>query len=257
MPRVPLLFLQVLSLAGAALTLAKIFKIRLHRKYRFFSLFFLYRMLAFAGSLFLDVRSDSYFFFWIFSQPVSWVLSVLVIWELTGLILDKYPGIKKLGQWFMYASMGVSLAVSILSMLPKINPTIAARSKVMGYMFAVDRGLVLSVVVFLVVMLALLSRYPVRLPRNVVIHSYLYTIFFLSISLSLLARTILGVRIYEAGDKILMAISSACGFAWFWLLSEKGEQVSTPAAPIDRNKEEHLLLQLDHLNQTLVKARKS
>lgn len=258
MPRVTLLLsLQIASLVGFALTLFRIYRLGLCRRYRFFFLYFISRIIIALGALALDQNSKTYFYFWLCSQPVSWMFYVLVIRELTGLILEKYIGLKTLGRWFMYASTVVSLAVSVLSLLLRINPTISARSKVMGYVFAIDRGVTASLAVFLLVLLALLSRYPVRLQQNVVLHSFLYTIYFLSNSLTMLMVSLFGVRVYGAVSTALTAAASACGFAWFFLLTTKGEEVTVHVPHVNKGQEDRLMSQLDYLNQTLIKSAKS
>jgi hypothetical protein len=258
MPRVPLLFvIQVASILGSLLLVLKLIRSGLYRRYPFFFSFCLIRIPYFIIVLLIDVRSDTYFFVWLAGNPVYWILYFLIVRELVGLILEKYSGLKNLGRWFMYGSMGVSLIVSILSILPKINPTISARSQVMGYVFAIDRGVTASLAVFLVVLLALLSRYPVRLQRNLVVHSFLFTTFFIANSLTMLMRGLFGVRVFDSVDVAFNVVGSACGFAWFWLLSAKGEEVTVHVHKVDSRREEALLSQLNYLNETLLKTRKS
>jgi len=51
-----------------------------------------------------------------------------------------------------------------------------------------------------------------------------------------------------------MAMSSACTFAWFFLLSRNGEETHVKQAWIGPRQEERILYQLDALNATLLKA---
>jgi hypothetical protein len=257
MPRVSLVLIFVLaSLVGVVLTTLKIHHSGLHKKYRIFFAYLLFRIPYTMAGLLLDVKSDFYLKFWVVTIPITWAFYVLVVRELCGLVLERYAGLKTLGRWFMYLATAVSLALSVLSLLPRLSPATPQRSRILYYIYAIDRGVTLSLAIFLVVMVFLLSRYPVRLSRNVVVHVVVYTLFFLSSSMTMLLRSVFGLRVYTAVDTALMALASACGFAWFWLLSLKGEETTVSLPSMDSRHEQHLLSQLDSLNQTLLKAAK-
>ena len=83
----------------------------------------------------------------------------------------------------------------------------------------------LSLALFILVMLGFLTLYPVPLPRNVMVHAIVYSVFFLSNTLGVLLRVILGMRLKDEVNIFLMGISSVCTLAWFLLLNAKGEEV--------------------------------
>jgi hypothetical protein len=258
MPRVSLVLIFVLaSLVGVVLTTIKIHIAGLHKRYRIFFAYLLFRIPYTMTGLLLDVKSDIYLYFWVFTIPVTWAFYVLVVRELCGLVLERYAGLKTLGRWFMYFATAVSLAVSVLSLLPRLSQATPQRSRILFYIYAIDRGVTLSLAIFLVMMVFLLSRYPVRLSKNVVVHVVVYTVFFLSSSMTMLLKSVFGLKLYTAVDTGFMALASACGFAWFWLLSATGEEASVTVPNMDIRHEQHLLSQLDSLNQTLLKAAKS
>src|SRR5262249_45650534 len=260
MPRVSLLFvLQTASILGFSLTIFKVCRAGLFRRYRYFLLFLIFRCLNLLAVTTLPRNSKTYFFIWLFTHPVYWVFYVLVIRELCGLILEKYAGLKSLGRWFMYGSVAVALMVSLVSMMPGINPSILARSTrgAMGYVLTLDKGVTISLAVFLLVLFGLLSRYPIRLPRNILIHYFLFTVFFLSDGLTKLWMAMFGVDTFEVANLVVAVLTTACGFAWIALLRKKGEEVTGQAPRIDSRREEHLLSQLNYLNQTLLKSTKS
>jgi hypothetical protein len=51
-----------------------------------------------------------------------------------------------------------------------------------------------------------------------------------------------------------MGVSSACVVAWLVLLNAKGEKVRLSTLHFGRGDEERMLLQLDSLNRTLLRA---
>ncbi len=248
------LFLQAVSLLGSGLTAIKLFRSGLYRRYRVFFWYFVLRIVDGIWPLVLPLKSHVYFWLYVITVPVNWVFYILVVRELVGLVLEKYKGLYTLGRWAMYFSLAVSVTLSILSFLPRFTPTTPQRSKGIGLLVATDRGVTFCLAIFLVLMLFLVSRYPVSLGRNVVVHTALYTTFFLSNTLSGLLKTVFGVRLYAAADTGLMGVAAACAFAWFFLLSPKGEEIQVHLPSYGPESEKRILLQLDSLNRTLLKV---
>jgi hypothetical protein len=120
------------------------------------------------------------------------------------------------------------------------------------YEIAAERGVFLALVIFILLIVWFLTRYPVPLSRNVVVHTVIYSVFFLCEALGLLWRTLLGFNVTATYSVVSTAISSACAVAWCILLSARGEEVrvQTPVRPLS---EERILQQLDDLNRTLLK----
>jgi hypothetical protein len=99
-----------------------------------------------------------------------------------------------------------------------------------------------------------LTKYPVPLSRNVVVHTVIYSVFFLSDALVLLWRTLLGYHVTFSINVVATAISSTCAIAWWLLLSAKGEEVQVRGPQLRPDSEERILQQLDLLNATLLKV---
>jgi hypothetical protein len=109
-------------------------------------------------------------------------------------------------------------------------------------------------VIFLLLMLLLLSRYPVALSRNVVLHASLYTAFFLSNTLNLMLAAIYGRSAFFAVDTASMGVSTLCVLAWFFFLTPKGEEVRVNIPHFTPENEQRILYHLDALNATLLKV---
>jgi hypothetical protein len=74
---------------------------------------------------------------------------------------------------------------------------------------------------------------------------------FLALSM-LAARTTLSL--YALVDTALMGVASACAFGFFIFLSPQGEEVQVNLPAYGPESEKRLLLHLDALNRTLLKA---
>jgi hypothetical protein len=248
------LFFEWVSLLGAGLTALKLFTSGLYRRYRFFFFYLASRIPYGICLLVLDVNSGLYQEFWTVTTPLFWLLYVLVVFELCGLILEEHRGLYTLGRWAMCLGLAVSVALSLLSLLPHITPATPQSSRIMGYILATERGVDFSLAIFILLILFFLTRYPVPVSRNVAVHSVVFSVFFLSNTLGLLLRSVFGLDINDRVNLFLMGISSACVVAWLVLLNAKGEEVRLIPLHFGRGDEERILLQLNSLNNTLLRA---
>ncbi len=251
--------LRWVALAGTALLALNLFRLGLSRRYPAFFAFTLYHAVGYTALPLIDIKSSLYAYVWVGLTVVDWVFYAFIVLELCRLVLEKYQGLYSLGKWMMYAGLVVSVAVSALSMLAGFNAATPQKARTAGrsllvYLYATDRGVTFCLAIFLLLMLFLLSRYPVPLNRNVLIHATLYTIYFLANSLNEILRTVFGISVFTALDTGLTAIAAACVFAWLLLLNQKGEEVRASFAHFKPETEDRILFHLDTLNSTLLKV---
>lgn len=239
---------------GAALTAWKLVREGLHGRYTVLFTYLIYLTLDKIYPLLLDVRSKSYFYIWLATQPVSWAFQILAVRELCGLVLEMHPGLSTAGRWIMYAGTAISAAISLLSLLPRITGALPQRSRLLAYVLAADRGVSFSLAIFLLLMLTLASRYPLPLSRNVVLSTVVFTATFLTNTLGVLLLTVFEVRLAAWVDAVLMGIHAACLLAWFLLLNRHGEDVRFTWWHPSPDHEQQLLGFLDSLNQTCLRA---
>lgn len=255
-----LVFLQVATLVASALTALQLFRTQLYLRYRIFFYYMIFRVLDGIWPLWVSLKSSAYFYAWVFTEPIALILYVWVVLELCRLVLERHRGLYTLGRWAMYVGMGLSVGLSVLSLMAKIrrappqHKAVTATTSILNYFYATDRGVTFCLAIFLLLMLFLMSRYPVPLSRNLVLHSSLYTVFFLSNTLSVILSSVFGYKLYETIDTGLMAISIGCLVCWLLFLKPKGEDVRMTIPQFGPEHEERLLLQLDSLNTTLLKV---
>ena len=256
-------FFEVVTILGAALTVLKLFTSGLYRRYRVFLAYFLFRIPYMTLFLVLtNVKglpggngSSSYLYFYAFfySEPVLLLFYILVVVELYRLVLERYKGLYTLGRWAMYGAVFISGTISVLTLLPKLGPSLPEPSKRLMYEVYAERGIDLALVIFILLIVWFLSKYPVPLSRNVVAHTVIYSVFFLSDALVLLWRTLLGYHVIGIFNVISTAISAACAIAWCIFLRAKGEEVQVHVPQLRPDSEQRILEQLDLLNATLLK----
>jgi hypothetical protein len=252
MPNTALLF-QVVAALGSGLAAIRLSWNGLYRRYPVLCSYLAFGVVSGAVPLVLKSSSQVYFAVYVGIQPLIWMFYVLMVREVYGLALASHLGLRTLGRWAMYAATTVSVGVSLLSILPKITPKTPQISRSIGYVFAVDRGVNFALVLFILLILFFLSRYPVPLSQNVVRHSSILFLYFLSNTAAILLRSIYGPGAISVEiSTVLTGASTVVSLAWLFLITPAGEEIRKVAG-IAPEHEQRILEQLDSLNAALLK----
>lgn len=246
--------LEIISLLAAAALAFKLLATGLWKRYPIFFLYFVFRIPNTAWPLLIDVNSNTYEQLWMLTEPIAWLFHILVVAELYRLVLEGHKGIYTLGRWAMYGAIAIAIPLSVLSLIPHFTPRTTQISKYIGYEIATARGIDFALAIFLLLILLFLSRYPVNLSRNLVVHATLYTFFFFADALTLFLRTLFGIVANHATNLFLLGASCACVVAWLVFLSPHGEEVQAHFPIISPQREKSALRQLESLNATLLKV---
>jgi hypothetical protein len=245
---------QGLWLLGMLAVAGRLFFSGLHRRYTFFFAYVLLSAFQSAGAFVLPTHSGAYQKFFLVTTPLVWLFYVLVVLELYGLVLEQYPGLLTLGRWAMYGSIGVSVLLSLLALSLRLRNVVAQKSQLLSYYIVIERGLVSSLLIFLFIILILLRNYPVRLSRNVVIHCLVYSAYFLSSTLAMLAAGLFGVRLSAGVNLFISLFNAACAFVWAFFLNRQGEKRLVSVSKLSAEQEERIMAQLNALNTTVLRV---
>ena len=245
--------LRLLSILGSTVIGIRLWRWRLSRRYPFFFAFLALLAVQAVATLCLDVRSKAFYRFWTYTTPITWIIDVLMVVELSRLVLESYRGLYSLFRMAMLACVVISVGISALNLAFE---TAKQGSTRMALYLTVDRTLQLALALFILLILLFLSRYPVSLSSNVRAHAFIYSVYFLLNTIGILLRSVHGKSIGEAVN-ILLALAETGAFAcWLILLSPSGEKIPEPASRLTSEHEQRLLSQLDALNSTLLRARR-
>lgn len=247
---------QVLWVTGLGLSVALAVKMVVQRLFRVYIWFFVFLCFQILQTLvLLPVSPGTNLYGWMFliSQPVRWVIYILVVLELYSLAFAGYRGIASLSRWVVTASLGVAIGVSALTLAADLaRPT--GRYKLLVYYSVVERGLLFSLVVFLLLITLFLLWFPAPIRRNLVLHASMYSVFFLSSTSTLFVRNVAGYQTTPAVNAVLLLINVVCFGLWLWRFDKSGE---TAAASFRRNwqpeEEQRLIRQMEALNSTLLR----
>ena len=245
---------SVLLLAGSVLMAVRMYGNGLWRQYPVFFAYFLFRIPNSAWPLLVNDESLTYFWLFLITSPICVVFYVLLVAELYRLILARYRGLDTVGRWAMYAATLVSVLVSIAALLPHFTPTMPQSSKHLGYEFALERGIDFSLVLFILLLLLFLSRFPISLSRNVAVHAAIFSVYFLTAALGLMLRALWGISLSAEVNLFLSCASLVCVAAWIFLLTPAGEAARARVPLLGSGDEERILRELDAVNSALLRA---
>lgn len=242
------------TVAGMLFVCARLLQLGLHRRYRVFCAYLVFSACRSGILLGLDVGSGTYMKIWVCTEPILWIFYILLVLELYSLILSGHEGLNTMGRWAMYGAVVLAVVSGIATLVPPAHKLLNDSTLIAFYVVS-SRTLRFSLLVFLVALLWFISRYPVALSRNALVHSVVYFTYFLCGSVALLVRSVFGYEVAEPVNTALMGMGAACVLAWGALLTANGERramVFRPALPPEQ--EFHLIRQLDSLNTTLLRV---
>ena len=114
---------KALRIIGVLAYLALAFRLwraGLLKSYRWLFIYSLFAAVRiFQSLLFTAFNTDLYFYWWATTEVLAWVLFVLMILELHGLIFQHYPGLASFGRKLFQIGLGVSIPISLLTLLPR------------------------------------------------------------------------------------------------------------------------------------------
>jgi hypothetical protein len=247
-------FFRIISILGSALTAFKLYRAGLHRRYRMFFAYLVFRIPCMSCGLFLDTSGAPYLWLFTKSEPVIMLFYVLIVLELYRLVLHEYKGLYTLGRWAMGAAMAIAVAVSMLGLRGATTHEVQKFSFWVVFELRAEARLDLALVLFILLIIGFLGRYPIRLNRNVIVHTVVYSVFFFANSLGLVFWFFKINIKDELVNTTLMGIASVCAVAWWIGLSQKGEEVQVHLPSLGPGAEQRALQQLEALNATLLRA---
>jgi hypothetical protein len=103
-------------------------------------------------------------------------------------------------------------------------------------------------------MVLFISRYPIRLNRNVRVYAFVYPLFFLSNSFGALMFTLFDLQFGAVVNSAMTILSVGSTLAFLLLLNSAGEAVPPLHSKVTSQQAKALLSQLDALNTTLMRV---
>jgi hypothetical protein len=251
--------LQFLSLLCNFILVARSVQLKLQRTYPFFFSFLCVPLVLQTAIVFYGAGSLVFFYCYVVLQPIRTVLYILVVWELFSVIFRNYAGLRSLSRWVMGIAAAIAPLGFVLTFLGT-GSVYRSTSRFVQSVVRFERGIALGLVIFIIIMLYFISRYPIKLPRNSVVLCMLYSIWFLGDAAILLASSFIadsndGRRFVNDAGYFL---EIGCYIAWTLMLSKAGEYQETRVRrDISLEDEKSLIGELDAMNELLLRAGRS
>jgi hypothetical protein len=245
----------ILLVAQTALLVGLIVRIWSAALYRVYPYFFTYLLAELLQTVVLAAtpfRGRAYPFVWIATEAMVVCFQALIVSELYRVILRDLPGIASISRRYITVTLGVAILGSLLLLQLEETP-----ANPVSTFLVIDRAIVFSLVIFILLASAFLAYYPVPLNRNVIVYSIGYAVFFLTKATAFFIRT-LGHYVSPQISTVLIVVSSACLLFWVLGLNRQGETCTVVVGhKWKREDEERLLSKLRAINANLGSAVKS
>jgi hypothetical protein len=221
----------------------------LFRKYPYFFGFLLVASLQALVLSFISQNSPSYFYPWLVSQALLTCFGLLIVLELYTLILRDLAGIASASRRYIKICLGLAIAgSSVLLLLERKPQTLITTFTIM------DRVLVTSLLIFVLMLTAFLVYYPVPINRNLVVYSIGYAVYYMFKGIGLL---IININ-YTWGRQFSIVVVAAFALSLlFWLvgLSRQGEEKTLVIGHRwNRDDQEEILERLKSINARLLRT---
>ncbi len=254
---------QVLLYGGAILKLlllGKLWRLGLVRRYRMLSIYLGFSFFRSLASVYLRQTGtrlfdfNGYALFYVFTEPLLWALYFLLVLELYSLILEDFPGIRRLGRWVMFSGLGAAtLVCGALLLLDR--PAGFFHYPFFARLTLQERSVFFCLGALTALLVLFISHFRLPVARNLLVLTASFGGYFI-------LNALLFVLWHYFGDKLLLLrnvlnssffLAALLGATVF--LSKAGEiearKISAPWAEQNRDLELALLSQLQGFNEVL------
>ena len=240
----------LLSTLATVVLLARLWNFGLLPTYRFFASYLLFDVIR---SAFVFSSTTIYAWMWVTTEPLLWLLYIVVVLELYSLVFKNYPGIATMGRWAVMGTLSLSFIVALLTLLVDVRAS--QEYPILQGIFVIDRVVCTSLMLFLILINVFLLSFPVTLTRNVVSYCIGYFVYFAGKMASLFFQNLHGTQVIRIVSTIVLLISVGCLAYWVLFLSRRGEQLAVRlGARAKPEDEERILVTLNTINNTLLRT---
>jgi hypothetical protein len=248
--------LQLLSFLFDIVVTVRVIQLGLYRVYPFFFVFLCVPLVPQSVLLMYGSDSRDFRHVWLISEAVRNIVYILVVWELFSVIFRNYAGLRSLSRWVMGGAAAIAPLGLVLTFAASSSRLVSSLPLMV---IRFERGIAFGLVIFIIILLYFISRYPIRLPRNNVVLAMLYSVWFLGdAALLLLSSFVPRAWGYSMVNDGLALLEIGSYMGWTFLLSKAGEYQETRVRQnISPERESVLIGELNAMNEVLLRAGRS
>jgi hypothetical protein len=205
--------------------------------------------------LYLSADPQSTIYFWSFciTTFILWFFYLVAAQGLYSNVFRGYPGIASVGKWIVIAASLCILLTGATNYY--LSRRLASPSWLYTTVTMIDRSLLMGLAFFLVLLVSIMARYPISIPRNLVVHSVAFSGILLIQALVSLVDQWTAHQFTIELNNFSSLISGIAMFSWAWFLSRRGDLTHVRTRQrLDPEVEFRLLGQLDSINGILLRA---
>lgn len=248
----------------SVLLVIKLVRLKLHSAYRVFCAFLLFEILS-ESFVFLErftVLNNlmDYRITWLIVHLGSWTLSFGIVYALLRDILANLPGILRFARRILNVALPVSALIALVSARVEYSASVAPSltsnlDYVVSVALVLERLVATIAVLVLLVMLAFILWFPVKMPRNLAVFSIGFSVYFSVKATLILIHDFWAQNKYPLMDEGMALILCICLAYWITFLNKAGEQ-----APVivgsrwQEGRQAELFNNLEHINATLARS---
>jgi hypothetical protein len=201
----------------------------------------------------------SYSALYVPTQPIIWVLYFLLILELYSIMLEDFPGVRRLGRLVLYTALGTVAGVCSVLILVE-QQTAADGYPVLSFLALQERSIFLGLGVLTLLLLLFVAHYQLSIPRNVWVLVASFGGYFLANALLVAVRWYLGGEFTPIRNVLSPLLVLAAFLGSVAMLSKAGEAEKRPISSLwgarNRELEATLAQELRGFNRVLLKVLK-
>ena len=218
---------------------------------------FFWLMIAWFGicafTLFVPLASSWYFFCFLVLAPLTWSLYFVAARHLYQKVFSKYPGIAFAGRSCLWiAATAVVVGVVLSSTLSQGG---LRKSALFKGTILLDRCALFGISFFLILLVSVMIRYPISIPKNIAVHSFFFGAILLSQTIVQVADQWTLYSFTAYCNTFVAGLDAILVSAWAVSLTNAGDTaIIRVRQHIRPEAEVHLLEQLATLNGILLRA---
>jgi hypothetical protein len=242
-----LLILSIAAVSGRFLLLSA------RRTHWYFLGIFILWAAANLLPLFESSSSKSYFWFYIGTTPVLWALYLAAAFFLYRSVFADYPGIASMGKWAVLAAAVAIIAAGSASLV--FSRGLFSPGQLYTLVTTIDRSLLVGLSLFLVILVSIMSCYPIAIGRNLAVHCVLFSAILLVQALQSVGDQWTSHRFTDITNAVSSLFSAVLFLLWTRILNPEGDlTIVRVRQRIDPDVEYRLLGQLNSINGILLRA---
>jgi hypothetical protein len=242
---------------------ARLSLLRLHRVYQIFCLFLLSELL---GSLLAFLEHfgpewlPDYRIVWMVGESVIWIFTLWTVYALLDAVLTNLPGILKFSRKLLNVAFISAGILALLTARAEYLLSGAAQypdpmARAVGIGLVLDRVFSTVALLVLVSIVGFLLWFPVEVPRNLIVFSTGFLVYFAAKTVLSLTRSFWSNENLRLMSNLIMFISGACFAYWAMFITRQGQTVPVRIGHTwHRREQEHLIGQLEAMNAALLRS---